>query len=142
MDPEAPELCVPSHASGDTKLGSFRKAGFVTAALAGVCAFAVTALAWGIMMTMVAMLAFAPAKAEACNTKMKGVCSSGTWKNDGTGTFCKPNFGGFGNKGQRTISAGLIERASASVKNGWYLVTTNGRYVFNLSYACNGKYKG
>jgi hypothetical protein len=146
VDPETPGLCVSSHSCDNTKFGSLGKARFVNPAVAYVCAplayALVHALVYALALTASGVIVFAPANAEACNTQIRGECSNGKWVYDGSGTFCKPNVGGLGDHGQQTVSAGLIERSTANVKSGEYLVTTDGRYMFNLSYACNGTYRG
>ncbi|MBR59382.1 MAG: hypothetical protein CMH54_15375, partial [Myxococcales bacterium] len=79
-----------------------------------------------------------PGSWPTCDTRIPGQCSLGQVVMDGTGLWCKPDLPDYGYKQEVDIPNGLVERSTGNVDPGSYLVTSNGKYFFNLAAGCEG----
>lgn len=80
------------------------------------------------------------------NSVTLGPCSAGTLGNCTQGItqcadgaqYCFADIPGFGEISSTTVPAGLVRRETGLVQAGGQLITSNGKYLFNLAYGIGG----
>ncbi|GMV43126.1 MAG: hypothetical protein AMXMBFR64_48420 [Myxococcales bacterium] len=77
-----------------------------------------------------------------CSTGMLGDCGAGKYMCSGGQYYCVPNVSDYGVMTTVTVPAGLLERSTGNVVGGHQLITSDGRYLYNLAYGRGAAYNG
>ena len=77
-----------------------------------------------------------------CSTGMQGECGAGKYECFGGQYYCVPNLGDYGAMTTVTVPSGLMERSTGVVTGGHQMITSDGRYLYNVSYGRGAAYNG
>ena len=78
----------------------------------------------------------------ACSTGMPGECGAGKYQCENGTYYCVPAVSGYGSLSYVSVPNGLLERATGNVVNGGQMISSDGRYLYNLSYGRGTPYNG
>jgi len=84
-----------------------------------------------------------PGSGAGCDAALPGTaCDAGVTDCRDNALLCLPNVAGRGDATWANVPAGLLNRSDGNVGTDHKMVTSDGRFMYNLAYSCGGGYNG